>query len=145
MLLDQRSWNYEFIQGLFIEEYTKPILQLQIFIVDDDKLMWPFTTLGHFTPKLAYKSIINHQNELAQPPQNVHMSSAKQNGRLWLTLWNLNVHQRYKVILWRIKNGVLPTRFKIDNLVDVDNTFCPICNHNLKTNIDFLQNYEVTR
>ena len=98
MIPSQMSWNQGVIKGLFTEEAAEAILQLQISNDINDKLIWATTNFGIFNSKSADKAIAGPQCALALSPQSNHMASNQQVNKLWPTLWNINMHRRYKVI-----------------------------------------------
>ena len=45
----------------------------------------------------------------------------------WKALWKLKIHERYKILIWRITNRILPTRFIVAQKVGLGDTNCPFC------------------
>uniref|UniRef100_A0A2N9F619 Reverse transcriptase zinc-binding domain-containing protein n=2 Tax=Fagus sylvatica TaxID=28930 RepID=A0A2N9F619_FAGSY len=45
----------------------------------------------------------------------------------WKALWKLKIHERYKILIWRIANGILPTRLTMAQKVGLGDTICPFC------------------
>ena len=84
-----------------------------------DKLSWDFLNSGIFLVKSTYKSIIQYHNE--------------------------NIHQRYKVVLWRFIIGVLPTKEQIRNLMGEGNTLCPLCLMRMEYELHLIEHYEIWR
>jgi hypothetical protein len=53
-----------------------------------------------------------------------------QDGReLWGKLWRLKLHERLKMLLWRVANDILPTRARMKQLFEVEDVVCPCVNY----------------
>uniref|UniRef100_A0A2N9F080 RNase H type-1 domain-containing protein n=1 Tax=Fagus sylvatica TaxID=28930 RepID=A0A2N9F080_FAGSY len=76
---------------------TTPIKQISIpAIPKKDKLVWILDSKGNFLVKSAIKT------NQSQPIGDVEVN--------WKSLWKLKLHERYKVLVWRIDNGILPIK-----------------------------------
>ena len=47
---------------------------------------------------------------------------------MWKKLWNLKIYERYKMLFWRIALNILPTRQRLQELGQVLDAKCPLCN-----------------
>ena len=45
----------------------------------------------------------------------------------WKSLWKLRIHERYKILIWRIGNGILPTKLNIALRLGFSDNLCPLC------------------
>ena len=79
-----------------------------------DKLMWVANNHENFTVRSAYFL------------QQGVMTSTERS--MWKKLWNLKIHERYKMLLWRIALNILPTRQRLQELGQVLDAKCPLCN-----------------
>ena len=80
-----------------------------------DKWIWMKTTNGEFSVKSAFKEVCR---EAADPEVNVLMNQ----------IWKSSLHQRLKLLLWRIAVGALPTKDSLSRfLTNFDNS-CLLCN-----------------
>ena len=55
----------------------------------------------------------------------------------WKSLWKLKLHERFKVLVWRIANGILPTRTVVASKLGQGDVCCPFC-HDSEESIDHL-------
>ena len=55
----------------------------------------------------------------------------------WKSLWKLKLHERFKVLVWRIANGILPTRIVVASKLGQGDVCCPFC-HDSEEFIDHL-------
>ncbi len=80
-----------------------------------DKWIWMKTSNGEFSVKSAFKEVCR---EAVGLEVNVLMKKS----------WKSNLHQRLKMLLWRIAVCALPTKDSLSRfLANLDN-FCPLCN-----------------
>ncbi|KAL3615021.1 hypothetical protein CASFOL_040682 [Castilleja foliolosa] len=99
------SWNIQSLTATFSPDLIKEILKIQISPSDRPKtLVWSPSLSGIFSSKSVYLSSqmarFNHSSIL--PPT------------VWNKIWNSKLHNRLKLMLWRILNKALPCKDKID-------------------------------
>jgi hypothetical protein len=46
---------------------------------------------------------------------------------LWGSLRNLKLNERFKILLWRIANDILPTGARMKQPCEMETTCCPLC------------------
>jgi hypothetical protein len=107
-------WFEEKLLKLFDEESINAIKRIVIPAAPSlDKLIWILDAKGKFSVKSAFN--INHA-----PAQIVDES-------LWSQLWKLKIHDRYKLLVWRIATGILPTRLTVAQKLGAGDSSCPLC------------------
>uniref|UniRef100_A0A2N9EDK3 Reverse transcriptase zinc-binding domain-containing protein n=1 Tax=Fagus sylvatica TaxID=28930 RepID=A0A2N9EDK3_FAGSY len=111
---NSRSWNLRRIQELFDAESAEAISKIKIPATPiDDKLIWILDPKGKFSVKSVIRS--------AQGQVSAH------DGVNWNGLWKLRIHERYKVLIWRIATGILPTKVNLALKLGSGDTLCPLC------------------
>jgi ribonuclease HI len=45
----------------------------------------------------------------------------------WNVLWNSKIHHRFKLLIWRIATGILPTKINLALKLGYGDTRCPLC------------------
>ena len=107
-------WFEEKLLELFDEESINAIKRIVIPTAPSlDKLVWILDAKGKFSVKSTFN--INHA-----PVQIVDES-------LWSQLWKLKIHDRYKLLVWRIATRILPTRLTVAQKLVVGDSSCPLC------------------
>ncbi|KAF7838944.1 uncharacterized protein G2W53_007426 [Senna tora] len=120
-LLDEtRRWRADLIRQSFTEDEAKAIFSLpHRGRNQDDRWMWLLTPNGCFTVKSAYHALHSKNH----PPPNVNA-----HGKVWKSIWKLNIPPSTKVFLWRTVKTTLPTCTTLaKRALDVDKK-CFICN-----------------
>jgi ribonuclease HI len=116
-----REWRLELLLDLFDMETVAAIQKIRLpFFSRPDKLVWIKDPKGQFSAKSAYKMCQENSSSQPQDP-------------LWKNLWKLKVHDRVKMLLWRIASNVLPTKDNLDQRLGVSDTACPLCNEAKET------------
>ena len=111
---NSKSWNLTRLFELFDVNSVVAIQKIVVpVILIVDKLIWLLDSKGNFSVKAAFKSSQPHLN--ADPEAN------------WKALWKLKLHDRFKVLVWRIASGVLPTKLNFAQKVGFGDTRCPFC------------------
>jgi hypothetical protein len=116
-----REWKLEMLLDLFDMETVATIQKIRLpFFSRPDKLVWIKDRKGQFSAKSAYNMCQESSSSQSQDP-------------LWKNLWKLKVHERVKMLLWRIASNVLPTKDNLDQRLGVSDTNCPLCNEAKET------------
>jgi ribonuclease HI len=111
---NSRSWNLTRLLELFDVNTAVAIQKIVVPAIPTvDKLIWVLDSKGNFSVKAALKSSQPHLN--ADPEAN------------WKALWKLKLHDRFKILVWRIASGVLPTKLNFAQKVGFGDTHCPFC------------------
>ena len=78
---------------------------------------------GNFSVKLAY---IQVQLPSIQNTGPLHRKE-------WKKLWKLKIHERFKLLLWKIVWDILPTRDFLSKKWNIEDTDCPFCSSKQET------------
>uniref|UniRef100_A0A2N9GE95 Reverse transcriptase domain-containing protein n=1 Tax=Fagus sylvatica TaxID=28930 RepID=A0A2N9GE95_FAGSY len=109
------EWDLAKLKDTFDKASICAIVKISLSMRNKlDKLMWVANNHGNFTVKSAYFL------------QQGVMTSIERS--MWKKLWNLKIHERYKMLLWRIALNILPTRQRLQELGQVLDAKCPLCN-----------------
>ena len=110
------DWNMGNLISLFDSNTNQAIQNILRWRINQvGKWIWMKTSNGEFSIKSAFKEVCR---EVVGPEVNVLMKK----------IWKSNLHQRLKMLLWRIAVGTLPTKDSLSKfLTNLDN-FCPLCN-----------------
>lgn len=115
---DRISWNANVINSIFPQHLRCLVLSTPIFSGEPDKLIWNPTVSGTFTVRSAYRAI-NHAR---------FCTASRLDKRVWELLWRSNLHERHKVLVWKLLNGLTPTKCRINGIVPVPDLSCFLCN-----------------
>uniref|UniRef100_A0A2N9EEZ1 Reverse transcriptase domain-containing protein n=1 Tax=Fagus sylvatica TaxID=28930 RepID=A0A2N9EEZ1_FAGSY len=95
-----RCWIDTKLSDIFDEETIMAIKKIPIPASQaTDKLVWILDSKGNFSVKLVFNT---NQQPLVEDDDG-----------LWKKLWKLKIHERYRVLVWRIATGILPTRLNL--------------------------------
>ena len=82
---------------------------------------------------------------LKYQPLTDHSKLSSTNFKMWLKLWNFNVHQCNKIILWKVASKVSPLKCQMSSTVGLGNNLCPIRQMALEFELYLLEGYEIIR
>ncbi len=114
---DTRSWDLTKLEQLFSQESVEAIKKIPLPVAPRlDQLIWILDPKGNFSIKsdstLCY-------NNLESVDPNIQ----------WKKMWKLNLHERLKILAWRIASDILPTNLNFVRRVGFGNPLCPLCNN----------------
>ena len=110
-----KEWNHNELQQLFDKDSIEGIIRITIpASPTPDKLIWVKDPKGKFTVKSAY-----HASQL--PTSNGTIEN------IWQDLWKLKIHNRTKMLLWRIGSSALPTEKMLAQRIGGQDTLCHLC------------------
>lgn len=89
----------------------------------DDKLCWLPAKDGEFSVKSLYHIDQKMRFE----------ATRSQNADIMGKVWNVDIHERSKIFLWRILSKVLPIRSVLASRFHVPDASCSMCNSGLET------------
>ena len=78
-----------------------------------DRLVWILDPNGKFSVQSAFKNSLPSLTIIPKTP--------------WTKIWKLNVHERYKMLLWRIGSNILPTNKNFVLRVGSGDPTCLLC------------------
>ncbi|XP_026399311.1 uncharacterized protein LOC113295170 [Papaver somniferum] len=121
LMTDQKEWNLQFIQQLFIPDIAQDITNLAIHPREEDNIHWNLNSTGKFSVKALYKSRIEnlYRNDL--------------NTRNWSSIWNMEVAPAIKIFLWKCAHEILPTNAKTASILHYIDLICKIYNSGEET------------
>lgn len=106
-----RCWIDTKLSDMFDEETIMAIKKIPIPASQaTDKLVWMLDSKGNFSAKSVFNT---NQQPLVEDDDG-----------LWKKLWKLKIHERYKVLVWRIATGILPTRLNLTSKMGSGDTSC---------------------
>ena len=113
-----RRWNDDLLKECFDDESIAHIHKIQLGqFPQADKVIWSPSNNGAFSTKSAFwtdqVSWFNTMGPLTKQE--------------WNMLWKLKIHDRLKLLLWKIIWNALPTREVIGLRLELDFLQCPLC------------------
>ncbi|KAL0408606.1 UNVERIFIED_CONTAM: putative ribonuclease H protein [Sesamum radiatum] len=114
---DGNTWKLEVIAEIFPSTIVKEIKKIQI----PDPLepfhpFWAPSKSGKFSTKAAFNAIQLSKNPLNQEDES-----------LGKRIWSLDLHNRLKLLIWRVLFDTLPTRGKLGQLFNITESECLFC------------------
>ena len=88
MTIGKNAWNVDKLKELFDEATVLAIKNIPRWV-------WLKTTNGEFSVKLAYRELSHHGN--------AHLDNGVK-----ASIWKACIHDRFKILLWRIASNLLP-------------------------------------
>lgn len=123
MLNEGSCWNSSLVRRVFSDASAKAILNLSLSVGGaGDSLFWPLEDSGDFSVKSAHRALVKHRSPSITPIQSSH----------WCDLWKLKLHDRLKLLLWKVVWDLLPTKQKVALRIGgqvqlVDEMLCELC------------------
>ncbi|KAK9284386.1 hypothetical protein L1049_023557 [Liquidambar formosana] len=117
-------WNSAKLHSFFYPLQVDGILKIQISPNQSlDRWAWIHNSNGVFSVKSAYLKDQEARFSYDGPlPKNV-----------WKVLWNSHLHERYKVLIWKLCWDILPVRGVICRRFHIVDTSCPFCGANVES------------
>jgi hypothetical protein len=106
------------------------ILDIPLFELSEDKLVWIDSTYGDYNVKSGYKLFFNVTG------RGMHASQQED----WSSLWNVLAPPKTKHLLWRISKGCFPTRKQLEEKHVSCSSLCPLCSTEEETDWHVLFN-----
>ena len=133
--VETRQWDRAKLAYQFEPHTCADILNLPLpNILSNDVLVWKENIANSFLVKSEYSVALSMPHPLM-----VNHSSAVMDGKLWKTVWSLNVPPKVHTFLWRACTNILPTH---DNLhlkrMQMDLS-CTVCYQQRKTGVHILR------
>ena len=129
-----QQWDRAKIQSLFHDSTRSDIFLLKLGPPRSrDKLCWNENKSKTFLVRTAYQITV----KLLNPPSGEH-SNARQDVRMWKTLWSLNTPPKVRNFIWRASSDILPTRVNLlCRKIQVDPR-CTLCGQHDETTTHIL-------
>ncbi|KAG6650574.1 hypothetical protein CIPAW_06G053200 [Carya illinoinensis] len=113
------------MQNLFDQLSIREIQKIPLPIAARgiDKEIWALNHSGKYSIKIAYHAQVDYHEQAL-----LHQSS------LFKPLWSLKIHDRHKLLLWKLLWNILPTKEKINERISQQiNSECTFCNQGEET------------
>uniref|UniRef100_A0A803QHJ4 Reverse transcriptase domain-containing protein n=1 Tax=Cannabis sativa TaxID=3483 RepID=A0A803QHJ4_CANSA len=109
------QWNEDMVRQWFREEDARRILNINLpRVLTNDSWLWLPEPSGNFSVSSAYKLLKN-------------IGSGVEEDKKWRLLWGSKIHNRLKMLWWRILSNCLPTRERLGMSIPLTDLQCPIC------------------
>ena len=119
---DFSGWVVHKLNWWFENSTVDLILKIPIFPTSNkDQWAWTYTSFGELSVKSAYWSCRDSMQHNIDPFRNC--------------IWKAKLHERHKMMIWRIAASCLPTKDKISRFVDIDDVYCPLCRLETETSL----------
>ena len=121
MVQDKLAWDESILQSLFDDSTIAAIQNIPRWSkVQNDKWSWLFSTNGTLIIKSAYKVATKEENY-------AHSNTILGN------IWKSSIHDRLKMLLWRIALNILLTKSFIALFASNLDTNCPLYGIHVET------------
>lgn len=118
---DSSEWNFATVSTNFSPHISDVILNTPI-IGEQDSFVWAPSKSGRFSIKSVYR--INKER--------FAMASGIDR-RLWKQLCYSSLHERHKMLIWKLLVDVLPTNHRIKSFVPLPDLFCFLCDSSIES------------
>jgi len=113
-----KSWNVPLVQQIFSTDTAEAILNTPLYDqVTHDRLIWKSERNGCYSVRSAYQLCVE---------EIIDVSHLRRPGN-WQNIWLLKVPLKVKNILWRMCQGCLPTRVRLQDKGVSCPTNCESC------------------
>ncbi|KAG6631738.1 uncharacterized protein LOC122290971 [Carya illinoinensis] len=132
-----KSWHMSKLQSLFDQTSIREILKIPLSqtLQGEDKEIWALNHSGKFSVKTAYHAQVDY-----------HESVHQNQNSLFKPLWSLKIHDRHKLLLWKILWNILPTKAKISERISQQvNTECTFCDQEEETTLHLFVKCPIVR
>ncbi|XP_042950095.1 uncharacterized protein LOC122282210 [Carya illinoinensis] len=116
------QWNLPILRSLFRQDSINEILKIPLAQTNQgpDTLIWTKTHNGSFSVKTAHHLASSIASHLPFRDLNPDIQ--------WNEIWNLKIHDRHKLLLWKIIWDILPTRERLKSFIpSLTSINCPLC------------------
>ncbi|KAL3642837.1 hypothetical protein CASFOL_013652 [Castilleja foliolosa] len=117
-------WKLNVLSDTFTPDVVNEIVKIQISPENRPKtFLWSPSKSGNFSTKSVY--LLSQCCRFTQPNQS--------NPFNWNNLWNSLLHNRHKLLVWKIVNNSLPCKAKLGSLFNLSNHDCVMCNSGVES------------
>lgn len=114
---DRRTWNVGLVTATFPPAISQAILSIPVIEGEHDTFVWFPSASGNFSVRSAYR---------ANNGARFGILSSVDNAK-WKGVWHSNLHERHKLVLWKVLSNVLPTKDRIKQFVPLLDLECFLC------------------
>ncbi|KAK9290816.1 hypothetical protein L1049_008994 [Liquidambar formosana] len=124
ILFPEYCWDISKIRQVFEPDDVNHILSIQLSPNSgDDRLAWIPNASGKFSVKSAYLTECESRFILNGPCSS----------KVWKALWKVNIHERYKLFLWKLYWNILSVRAVINSRFPIPDVLCLLCKLEVET------------
>lgn len=134
MTADGKHWNANIISATFPSNIRNMILAIPIQTGEQDTFVWVPSKLGSFAVKSSYRA-----NNAAR-----FILWSDMERKLWKLLWSFSLHERHKILLWKVLVDILPTKDRIQQFIPLPDGHCYLCGSGTETLHHLLFDYPIT-
>ncbi|KAM6574657.1 hypothetical protein CsatA_022984 [Cannabis sativa] len=114
--IHNNEWDHALVRKWFNEDDSKRILNISLpNNQSKDSWLWLPEPNGNFSIKSAYRLSLN-------------INISRPDYAKWRTLWGARIHNRLKMLWWKILSNSLLTRARLSMVFNMDSILCPLCN-----------------
>ena len=115
------AWRCEKLFELFEVDFVEAIKKISIPIIPKpDRLIRIKDNKGQFSTRSAYRVSQEHR-EVAD------------NAVMWQKLWKMKIHERVKMLVWRIGMNILPTKENLAQRLGLEDKECSLCHEEIES------------
>ncbi|KAG6629497.1 hypothetical protein CIPAW_14G089200 [Carya illinoinensis] len=129
IIQESHYWNLPKMKQFFSHESIKEILKIPLpsTRLREDRHIWVKNHNGKFSVKTAYHLAAKSNN-------GIQVSNSNMDNTAFEKIWKLKIHDRHKLLLWKIFWDIPPTRGILKRfLSSMPSLLCPLCNEQEET------------
>ena len=120
---DKSRWDVSKLYELFTEDSAKAIKKILVKVSQrEDNWLWLKSYNGILLVKSAYKEILALSDSIEIAP-------------VKSKIWKSKIHDRLKMVLWRVASDILPTKEKLIRFFPSMDPNCPLCDASSKSSL----------
>lgn len=115
---DRKQWNASLIREIFSPDEAEEILKVNISESSKpNERIWYPSTSRNYTIKSAH----------LWSQKNMMINNLRILRKVWKQVWNSNLHNRHKHLIWKSILNILPTKDRISEVINVEDRMCLLC------------------
>lgn len=107
MNAEKKDWNPNVIMNNFSESICRHILSIPISQQEQDTFVWAPSKLGAFFVRSSYR--LNNKGRFDSMDDTTR--------KLWKGLWQSALHERHKLLVWKLILDIIPTKERIQQFL----------------------------
>lgn len=114
---EKTGWDIGLVNATFPTEVSNAILSIPVIEGEHDTFVWFPSSSGKFTIRSAYRTNNSARFGLVSATDK----------EIWKHLWHSSLHERHKIVIWKILTNVFPTKDRIKQYVPLPDLLCFLC------------------